>query len=226
MLLPPGRDTSPSQGYKYHGVEIDQSLTWRDHVDKIAKKASGGIGVLRCVRHLIPYHTLITMFKSIVLSYFDYCSIVWGSCGEGMRNRLQTLQNRAARVVTSSSYDRRSVEILDELGWDNLETRRTRQLTTLMYKLKNHIASDHLAQIFNSTNPMYSFNLRNIICLYQDCMLGLKKTASTIEGRSSGIVYELIKTVQPEISQFINNMPRLICNFSQNSFKKPISIKK
>ena len=78
---PTGRDASPSQGYKYHDVEIDQSLTWRDHVDKIAKKASGGIGVLRRVRHLISYHTLITMFKSIVLPYFDYCSIVgelWG----------------------------------------------------------------------------------------------------------------------------------------------------
>ena len=87
------------------------------------------------------------MFKCTELPYFDYCSIVWGSCGEGMRNRLQTLQNRAARVVTSSSYDRRSVEILDELGWDNLETRRTRQLATIMYKLKNHIAPDHLAQI-------------------------------------------------------------------------------
>ena len=161
MLLPPGRDPSPSQGYKYHGVETDQSLTWRDHVEKIAKKASGGIGVLRRVKHLIPYHTLITMFKSIVLSYFDYCSIVWGSCGEGMRNRLQTLQNRAARVVTSSSYDRRSVEILDELGWDNLETRRTRQLATIMYKVKNHIATDNLAQIFNGTNSMYSYNLRN-----------------------------------------------------------------
>ena len=177
MLLPPGRDPSPSQGYKYHGVEIDQSLTWRDHVDKIAKNASGGIEVLRCVRHLVPYHTLITMFKSIVLPYFDYCSIVWGSCGEGIRNRLQTLQNRAARVVTSSSYHRRSVEILDELGWDNLETRRTRQLATIMYKLKNHIASDHLAQIFNGTNSMYSFNLRNIICLYQDCILRLKKNS-------------------------------------------------
>ena len=137
MLLPLGRDASPSQGYKYLGVEIDQSLTWRDHVNKIAKKAFGGIGVLRRVRHLIPYHTLIAMFKSIVLQYFDYCSILLGSCGEGMRNRLQTLQNRAARVVTSSSYDRRSVEILDELGWDNLETRRTRQLATIIYKLKN-----------------------------------------------------------------------------------------
>ena len=133
------------------------------------------------------------MFKSIVLSYFDYCSIVWGSCGEGMRNRLQTLQNRAARVVTSSSYHRRSVEILDELGWDNLETRRTRQLATIMYKLKNHTATDHLAQIFNGTNSMYSFNLRNskhnlfLRRLYTEAE---KKKASTIEERFSGIVYQ------------------------------------
>ena len=114
-----------------------------------------------------------------------------------MCNRLQTLQNRAARVVTSSSYDRRSVEILDELGWDNLETRRTRQLATITYKLKNHIALDHWAQIFNGTNSMYSYNLRNskynlfVPRLY--CILRLKKkTASTIEGRFSGIVYQTL----------------------------------
>ena len=72
---------------------------------------------------------------------------------------LKTKQNRAAQVVTSS-YDWRSVEILDELGWDNLGTRRTRQLAT-MYKLKNLITPDHLAQILNSTNSMYSYHLRN-----------------------------------------------------------------
>ena len=37
----------------------------------------------------------------------------------------------------------------------------------------------------------------------------------------------LTENVQPEMSQFVNNMHRLICiNFSQNSFKKPISITK
>ena len=36
---PTGRDPSPSQGYKYHDVEIDQSLSWTDHVDKIAEKS-------------------------------------------------------------------------------------------------------------------------------------------------------------------------------------------
>ena len=48
-------------------------------------------------------------------------------------------RDRAARVTTFSSCDRRSVEILDEIGRDNLETRRTRQLATIMYTLKKHI---------------------------------------------------------------------------------------
>ena len=30
-----------------------------------------------------------------------------------------------------------------------------------MYKLKNQIAPDHLAEIFNGTNSMYSYNLSN-----------------------------------------------------------------
>ena len=50
---------------------------------------------------------------------------------------------------------------LDELGCDNLETWRTRQLAPIMYKLKNHIAPDHLAQSFNTTSSMYPYNLRN-----------------------------------------------------------------
>ena len=147
--------------YKYLGVEIDQSLTWRDHVDNIAKKASGGIGALRRVRHLIPHETLITVYSSLVLPYFDYCSTVWGSCGRGMCDRLQVLQNRASRILTFSNYGRRSVEILDELGWDNLETRRIRQLATIVYKLINGTMPNHLTQIFTGTNSMYSYNLRN-----------------------------------------------------------------
>ena len=72
-----------------------------------------------------------------------------------MCDRLQVLQNRASRVSTFSNYDRRSVEILDELRWDNLETRRTRQLAIIMHKLIHGFMPNHLNQIFTSTNPVY-----------------------------------------------------------------------
>ena len=42
-----------------------------------------------------------------------------------------------------------------ELRWDDYET------ATIMYKLKNHIAPDHLAQMFDSKNSIHSYNLRN-----------------------------------------------------------------
>ena len=58
--------TNPLSGI---GVEIDQSLTRKDHVDKIAKKVSGEIGVLRRVRNFITYPTLTTMFKLTPLYY-------------------------------------------------------------------------------------------------------------------------------------------------------------
>ena len=33
------------------------------------------------------------------------CSLVWGNCGKTLSNKLQKLQNRAARVTTSWIYD-------------------------------------------------------------------------------------------------------------------------
>jgi hypothetical protein len=41
----------------------------------------------------------------MVQPYFEYCSLVWGNCGESLKEKLQKLQNRAARVITGDTYD-------------------------------------------------------------------------------------------------------------------------
>ena len=54
----------------------------------------------------------------------DYCDIVWDSLNKKeLAQRLQRLQNRAARIIRRSSYDVRSAEILKDLYWENLEQR-------------------------------------------------------------------------------------------------------
>lgn len=55
---------------------------------------------------------------------FDYCSVVWGNCGKTLRDKLQRLQNRAARVLPNSNYDANASLLLHDLGWHNLETQR------------------------------------------------------------------------------------------------------
>ena len=42
--------------------------------------------------------------------------------GETLRDKLQRLQNRAARVLTNSNFNADASILLNELGWKNLET--------------------------------------------------------------------------------------------------------
>ena len=73
---------------------------------------------------------------------FDYCSVVWSNCAKILSDKLQRLQNRAVRVLTHTSYDADANQLLEELGWDNLETRREKLKTEMVYKsLPNYLTS-------------------------------------------------------------------------------------
>ena len=87
------------------GIYIDENLTWHFHIDKLCKKIASAIGAIKRVKPFVPQSTLLSIYNSLVKSHFDYCSLVWGNCGKTSSNKLQKLQNRAARVITSSSYD-------------------------------------------------------------------------------------------------------------------------
>ena len=78
---------------------------------------------------------------------------------KGQADRLQRLQNRAARVITKSDYSIRSVEVLRQLQWDNLELRRFKHMAIQMYKIFNHKAPKYLhnyEKVCDSTH----YNLR------------------------------------------------------------------
>ena len=50
------------------------------------------------------------MYNALVMLYFNYCSAVWGDINiKKLADKLQKMQNRAARILTFSSYDVRSM---------------------------------------------------------------------------------------------------------------------
>ena len=82
-------------------------------------------------------HTAIKIYKGLIEPHFDYCSVVWDGLSQQLCEKLQKLQNRAARVITKSSYNTNSSYLLNSLSWDNLSVRRTKQKANLMYKCVN-----------------------------------------------------------------------------------------
>ena len=98
-----------------------------------------------------------------MLPYFDYCSEVRGSLGKCLSERLQKLQNRAARIITFSGYEHRSTDILNDLGWETLEQRREKQLAVCVYKSINNPFPVGLKSLFEPTGilQVHAYNLRS-----------------------------------------------------------------
>jgi hypothetical protein len=60
--------------FKYLGITLDQSLSWKDHVSSLAlgKKISSRLGMLRRARKALPKHTCLTLYNAMILPLFDY----------------------------------------------------------------------------------------------------------------------------------------------------------
>jgi hypothetical protein len=96
---------------KVLGFIIDDQLKWNEHNNEQCKTISKGIALLRNAKGFVSQEVLVTMYNSLVLPYFNYCSTAWHDNNSSHINNLNKLQKRAARVITSSDYSIRSVQI-------------------------------------------------------------------------------------------------------------------
>ena len=92
---------------------------WDKHIDKIAKKISSGIGAIRKLKSCVDHNTLINRlcaYNALILPRLDYCCEVWDTIGATLSDRLEKLQNMAARVITGRKNEHGQSELaLDEL---------------------------------------------------------------------------------------------------------------
>ena len=131
---------------KYLGVIITEDLNWTPHVEYITGKANKVLGLLR--RNLIdcPQELKEIAYISMVRSILEYASAVWDPHLAKDKSALERVQRRAARFVKNEYkiYDQANNEynsvtnMLNELGWKNLEERRRETRLTLLFKLTHN----------------------------------------------------------------------------------------
>ena len=127
------------------GVLIDENLTWGSHIERLAKKVASGIVAIKRVRQFVPPATLHLIYKALIQPHFDYCNVVWGSCGLKLADKLQKLQNRAARALTFSSYDADASRLFQNLNWKNLSVQHGIQKALMVFKSLNGLAPGYLS---------------------------------------------------------------------------------
>ena len=125
---------------KYLGVDIQSSLSWKNHIDRISKKANSMLGFLRCNLRSCKEDTKANAYFTMVRSNLEYCSSVWNPHQKDQVHKVEMVKRRAARFATNRYRNTSSVSsMLDHLQWESLESRRSKIQLTLLYKVVNDL---------------------------------------------------------------------------------------
>ncbi len=91
---------------------------------------------------------------------FDYGDVVYGNCSAITLKRLQVLQNRGTRMLLDSDYRTHSVNMLSELKWLNIKYRLNFHKMCLVYKCRNGLAPQYLAETCSNVSDRHDHHTR------------------------------------------------------------------
>jgi len=133
-------------------IYVDENLTWHFHIDQLCKKIASAIGAIKRVKPFVPQSTSLSIYNSLVQPHVDHSSLVWGNSGKTSSNKLQKLQNRAALVITSSSFDADVDSLFHKLSWKYLNSQRHIQKALMVFKSLNNLVPEYLTSKFVPRN--------------------------------------------------------------------------
>ena len=80
---------------RYLGVYIDSNISWKSHINYIAKKIKRSIDILSKLCYFLNTKTLLSLYYTLLEPFFNFCVIAWGNAYQSTLQPLSNLQKKA-----------------------------------------------------------------------------------------------------------------------------------
>ena len=101
-----GCTVTPSSTVKDLGVILDSNLSFENHISYVTKTAFFHLRNIAKIRNMLSISDAEKLVHAFMTSRLDYCNALLGGCPASSINKLQLVQNAAARVLTRSKKRR------------------------------------------------------------------------------------------------------------------------
>jgi hypothetical protein len=194
---------------KYLGVYLDESLSWRHHIDYVSKKISRLTGAMYHLSKFLPYDSICDIYYAYVFPYIKYGIEVYGTACKTILSTIQIQQNKLLKILAKRHYADSSTALHHELGL--LTCQKVHELYTLLFVFKQR--NNILPEIFNEYYKLNS----EIICrtTRQSSMIFIPKWRLEIGSKS----------IKCHGAQLWNDLPNeLKIKTSAGTFKKGLKL--
>ena len=140
---------------KILGVTLDSSLTFDQHILNTVRNCNFHLRALRHIRSSLTPDVANMMACSVIGSRIDYCNSLLNGISKQNLDRLQRVQNKAARIVCNASRYATSSALLHSLHWLPVRHHIEFKTATLCFKAVK-LGTPYLKNLFNPYEPVRS----------------------------------------------------------------------
>ena len=129
-----GNVIKPSEKVRDLGVILDQTLSFDDHISTICQSAHFHIRNIGRIRNVLSFDACATLIHALIGSRLDYCNSLLYNITDAKVERLQEVQNQAARILTRSPRRDHITPVLKQLHWLKVGERIRYKVLILAHK--------------------------------------------------------------------------------------------
>ena len=138
------------------GVIIDSNLSMKNQVSSIISSANFELRKISSIRHFLTVDATKTLVCAFILSRLDYCNSLLVNCPQDLINRLQKVQNNAARLVLRVPRSTHITPLLRSLHWLPIHARIIYKVACMTYRAINSTGPSYLSELISIYTPARS----------------------------------------------------------------------
>ena len=128
------------------GVTVDGQLTMADHVAAVCRSCFHQLRQLRVIKASLTIDATKTLVHAFVSSRLDYCNSLLAGVAGCHLQKLQSVQNAAARLISRTRKFDHITMVLRDLHWLPIRQRIVFKIATLVFKCLHGLAPPYLAE--------------------------------------------------------------------------------
>ena len=129
------------------GVLFDSCMSMKPHISNLCKLASFALWRISKIRHLLDQDSTEKLVHAFVTSRLDYCNSLLYGLPCNLLNKIQLIQNSAARVVSRTKKSDHITPVLSRLHWLPLQKRIEFKILCIVYKILHDMAPVYLQEL-------------------------------------------------------------------------------
>ena len=144
------------------GAVLDSRLCMEDHVLSVTKSCYYQLYRIGQIRPYLSEKATAILVRSLILSKLDYVNSLLYGISEGLLDKLQRIQNNAARLVYRKKKFDHVTPLMKELHWLPVRQRIEFKINMITYKAKNNLAPGYISDMTEPYNrPKLNMTLRS-----------------------------------------------------------------